>query len=195
MKTLIYGYFGEDEAMRVFLRNYLTNLSIEDVDFQEDVNFCDTVRACNKSEVMRRFVEASQVGLEYWGQDVFFVGVDLDAEQFSKLESEYEEMRSKLNERHKNKTLIFIPIQCIEHWLWYLKFKQNHPTSNQNVPYERQPRPAAKEEIYGNRRYDSERDRPVVEQLTINMNVDWLESRSASFRHFHNQIKEFLKQA
>jgi uncharacterized membrane protein len=101
-------------------------------------------------------------------------------------------MKAQLNPKFKEQTCIFIPIQCIEHWLWYLKVKKENPQSNKNEQFEQQPRPRAKEIVYGSRRPSNELSNPIVNALSQNLNITWLESRSESFKHFHKQVTTLL---
>lgn len=195
MKTLKYGYFGEDNAQQIFLENYLSQLPIyltigDKITFEKDEYF--KLKGENKPNVLKLFAEAAQRGLAYYQQDVFFVGVDSDDEDHGKL---YSQMVDKLFPAFKHRTFIFIPVQCIEHWLLYLKFKKEHPNSNKNEVYERVARPDAKERMYGSRRTVADKQAKIVAEFTQNMEIEWLKNRSDSFRHFHSQVIEFLKKA
>lgn len=191
-KILKYGFFGEDEAMRIFLCNYLNTLN--SVEFAEDIDFCSRFKGRDKGGVMKKFVSAAQEGLEYYAQDVFFVGIDLDGISFDKLETLYTQMQEKLHSLYKNKTIIFIPIQAIEHWLLYLKERQKNPGSTKNISFESKDRKQAKKELYGHDRYNGLTDNDIVEKLSREMDSDWIASQSASFKHFHQQVLRFLAQ-
>lgn len=193
MKTLKYGYFGEDNAQQLFLENYLSQLPIylkltEKVVFEKDEYF--KLKGENKPNVLKLFAEAAQKGLAYYQQDVFFVGVDSDDDEHGKLHSQ---MTKKLFPAFKHQTFIFIPVQCIEHWLLYLKFKKEHPQSNKNETFERIARPEAKKRMYGFPRPVASKQAEIVITFTQNMDIEWLQARSESFSHFHSQVINFLE--
>jgi hypothetical protein len=193
MRILKYGYLGEDDAQKIFLKNYLATLCSNREDFRFEFDEYFLIEAQGISDVERRFVEAVQVGISVHQQDIFFIGIDLDDQNYEKLQPLFEKMKAKLDKKLRSKTCIFIPIQAIEHWLWYLKVKKENPNSNKNEPFEKQPRPRAKEVVYGSKRPSNEVSNPIVNALSENLAIAWLESRSASFSHFHQQVTTFLK--
>lgn len=199
MKILKYGYFGEDDAQQIFLENYLKQLPIHigvanKVGFERDLTF--KIKGGHKSGVLKMFEEAILQGLAYYAQDVFFVGIDLDSESMEEHSALYQEMRkAKVVMRYQSQTFIFIPVQCIEHWLLYLKFKKEHPHSNKNESYERVARPDAKKKMYGFPRPVADKQAEIIVKFTRNMEIEWLENRSESFRHFHAQVIKFLNKA
>lgn len=196
MRTLKYGYFGEDNAQQIFLENYLLQLPVylgivDNVMFVRDEHF--KLKGHDRPNVLRIFSEAVQQGLTFHEQDVFFVGLDLDDEKMQEHERLHGEMVGKLGATFIDKTFIFIPVQCIEHWLLYLKYKKDHPHSNKNEVYERISRPEAKKQMYGFPRPVAEKQSMVIGDLTRHMDINWLENRSASFRYFHLQVTDFLR--
>ncbi len=185
MKILKYGYIGEDEAQRIFLRNYLKTYT-ETIVFEEDTD--SKIKATNKTEVDKLFVEAAIKSLKYAGNDVFFVGRDLDDFQFKAFQEKQTSMRADLPEQFKNQVIIFVPVQCIEHWLWYLKRKADNPQSTKNESFEQKPRNDAKIAVYGQAKVPNKISNPIVEQLTTSFDTAWLASRSDSFKWFHNEV-------
>lgn len=190
MRILKYGFLGEDDAQKIFLKNYLASLNSANYTFEFDEYF--PIKARDRNSVLKRFAEAVQQGIAHYQQDVFFVGIDLDDFEQAKLQDLFEEMKRRLNPKFKEQICIFIPIQCIEHWLWYLKVKKENPQSNKNERFEQQPRPRAKEVIYGSKRPSNELSNPIVDSLSQNLDIAWLENRSESFKHFHKQVTIFL---
>lgn len=190
MRIIRYGFYGEDDAQKIFLKNYLNGIST--VRFELDEEFCSRYRARNKKQVDDKFDFVSQQGFLEYQHDVFFVGRDLDTH----LSSEYLKKYNWFKEVNPNaqNILFMIPVQCIEHWLWYLKVKQQNPNSTKNNPLETKPRKAAKQSVYGIPEAVNAISNPIVERLTEKFEIEWLESRSASFRHFHQQVQAFLAQ-
>ncbi|WP_028668914.1 hypothetical protein [Runella zeae] len=189
MKTLKYGFYGEDDAQKIFLTNYLKQLS--QVKFELDEEFCNRFRARNKKQVDEKFREVSEQGLLWYQHDVFFVGRDLDSHSSNDYELKFEWFRQRSS--HSPKILFMIPVQCIEHWLWYLKVKQDNPHSTKNETLETKPRYDAKTAVYGIPEAVNAISNPTVDHLTRHFDIDWLDSRSKSFRHFHKQIQSFLE--
>ncbi len=198
MKTLKYGFFGEDEAHRIFLENYLQQLIInlnisEELSFHFDKEFTYRYRGYTKADVDTRFREAVQVGLDKYQQDIFFVARDLDSFDITDFNTKIASMQSQLQDNFLTKTILMIPVQCIEHWLLYLKLHFDNPTDTKNVTLERTPRRDAKLAVYGNVKASNKVSIPIVEGLTSTFDIEHLESRSASFRIFHNQVKSFIE--
>ena len=116
----------------------------------------------------------------------------MDGISFDKLEALYTQMQEKLLSLYKSKTIIFIPIQAIEHWLLYLKERQKNPYSTKNLSFENKDRKQAKKDLYGHDRYNGLTDNDIVEKLSSEMDTDWIASQSASFKHFHAQVSTFM---
>ena len=190
MRTIKYGFYGEEDAQKIFLKNYLRHFS--GVNFEQDEDFCRRYRARNKKQVDEKFRMVSQEGFLWYQHDVFFVGRDLD----NHLQKDYTEKFTWFQEcsHDRQKTLFMIPVQCIEHWLWYLKIKQDTPKLTKNESLEMKPRPDAKRAIYGMPEAINAVSNPIVNELTMQFEIEWLESRSDSFRHFHQQVQLFLTQ-
>jgi hypothetical protein len=200
MRELKYGYFGEDEAHRIFLANYLEQLvkylgKSEELNFEFDQMFSYKFRGRNKSEVDARFAEAAQEGFIEYQQDIFFVGRDLDAFQRNEFKDKITSMQSQLRDDFKEKTFLMIPVQCIEHWLWYMKIKVESPSLTKNESLESKPNREAKVALYGNPKVSNEKSNPIVEEFSKMLDFEYLESRSESFNAFHSRVKKFIEKS
>lgn len=194
MKVLKFGFFGEDIAQRIFIENYLKTFQIShQLDFQIDEEFCSQYQAFNKKEVESKFSETIQIGFSHFQQDVFFVGRDMDTADKQEFEKKYAQLQSKIWQQFQPRTCIFLPVQCIEHWLCYLKWQRENPNSTKNIDFEKKPNRDAKIQVYGKPKVTNKISIPIVEELTQNFSIDWLASRSISFLHFHNQVIIFSK--
>lgn len=192
MSALRYGFFGEDDAQRLFLQHYLAAIIGElPWRFEFDQKFAYRFRGTNKKQVDDLFDEACQIGLSEYQQDCFFVGRDLDDYDPAAFQQKQHEMQQRLRERN-TQALLLIPVQCVEHWLWYLKWRTENPSSTKNINLETQPRPEAKLALYNAKKCSTKHSNPIVEQLAAGMDADWLASRSASFLAFHTQVKNYL---
>ncbi len=190
MKTLKYGYLGEDEAQKIFLKNYLNKVSNSEISFQIDEYF--PLKATDRAQVRKRFKEAIQVGITQFKQDVFFVGIDLDNFENSKRDNLFSEMKSEIHPQFQSKTCIFIPVQAIEYWLWYFKLQKKNPSSTKSIQLEKKTRIDAKIAMYGFKKVSNEKSNPIVEEFSENLDINFLESRSESFRHFNKQVNDFI---
>lgn len=197
MKILKYGYFGEDEAHRIFLANYLEQLvkyldKLEELNFEFDTIFTYRFKASKKSEVDARFAEAVQEGFIDYQHDIFFVGRDLDTFQRNEFKNKITSMQNQLRDDFKDKTFLMIPVQCIEHWLWYIKIKAENPSSTKNESLESKPNKEAKIALYGGAKVSNKISIPIIEAFSKALDFEYLESRSESFKMFHKSVKDFV---
>ncbi len=197
MKILKYGFFGEDEAQRIFLANYLEQLVItlgksDELTFGYDQEFAWKFRGMQGDNVDSKFAEAAQFGFVDYRQDVFFVGRDLDTNDTATFREKVKIMEGKLQADFRDKTFLLLPVQCIEHWLWYLKLKQDNPNNNKNDNLEKNANKVAKTALYGSPRATNKVSSPIVESLSKNVDIEHLESRSESFRMFHKKLEKFI---
>jgi hypothetical protein len=198
MRELKYGYFGEDEAQRIFLENYLIQLidylgKSKDIFLTYDVEFSYVFKGVKNSTIIDQdFAEAVRVGFIKYGQDLFFVGRDLDTYLDKEFKRKLTSMQDELDEKFKAKTFLMIPVQCIEHWLWYLKIKVENPNSTKNISLESKPNREAKIALYGSPKVSNKKSNPIVEEFSKILDLEYLVSRSESFRIFHNSVKSFL---
>jgi len=192
MRIIRYGFFGEDDAQQLFLRHYLAAITAgQPWQFEADEAFGLLFKGQNKTRVDNLFDEVCEIGLLNYRQQCFFVGRDLDDHDADAFRAKQEEMQQRLQNRQIQAVLL-IPVQCIEHWLWYLKWQTENPSSTKNINLDTQPRPEAKEAVYQARKCSTKHSNPIVERLAAGIDIAWLESRSASFLAFHRQVKSYL---
>ncbi|MCX6213288.1 hypothetical protein [Spirosoma sp.] len=187
MKQLKYGFYGEDDAHKIFLQNYLSHF-VETVFFERDEVFCEKFRATNRKQVDTKFAIVARTGLGWYQHEAFFVVRDVD----SLHPSEFDERYTHFLKEKIDKLLIALPVQCIEHWLWYLKHKKDNPDLTKNISLESQPRKKVKFILYGYEDPPNEISNPIVNGLSKSFDASWLEQRSESFKHFHSQVKAFI---
>jgi hypothetical protein len=201
MKKITYGFVGEDLAQRTFLDNYLQQLpahlsKTEEIFFipSQEFHYEYKLHSNNKDSVDNLFVEAGRIGFLRYRLGFYFVGRDCDYYNPVDQAVLRKEMESKVDARWQGQTIIFVPVQCIEHWLWYLKWNQNNPDATKNEMLENKPNFEAKEAVYGRRKTTTKRSEPIVKELTEHIPIDWLCSRSESFRAFHQKTVASLTQ-
>ncbi|MBD2770276.1 hypothetical protein IC235_20510 [Hymenobacter sp. BT664] len=192
MSILRYGFFGEDDAQRLFLHHYLVAVTANSPwRFEYDADFARRYKAVNKHQVDAQFDEVCAIGLSQYRQHCFFIGRDLDDYDVTAFQQKQAEMQRRLRE-HDAQAMLSIPVQCIEHWLWYLKRRLDHPKSTKNESFETQPRPEAKLAVYNTKKCSTKHSNPIVEHLAAGMDIEWLASRSTSFQAFHTQVSAYL---
>ncbi len=201
MKQILYGFIGEDVAQKIFLDNYLQQLPAylnrtQDIVFTSSQNFRYRFKLhdSNKDSVDNLFVEAGRIGFLQYRLDLYFVGRDCDYYNPADHAVLRKEMESKVDARWQDQTIIFVPVQCVEHWLWYLRWKRDNPGVTKNEMFENRPNYEAKEAVYGKRKITTKRSEPIVKELTEPIPIDWLCSRSESFRAFHQKTVSALTQ-
>lgn len=188
MRQIKYGFYGEDDAHKIFLHNYLQQINNETVSFERDEEFCDRFRANNKKQVDTKFAFVAREGLSNYQHDIFFVGRDIDSHQ----KEQFNIRRKHFADENIQNLVLMLPVQCIEHWIWHLKHHQDNPRSTKNVSLHMHPNKVAKREVYGYDDPPNAISNPIVDNLSSKFDVNWLESRSDSFRHFHYQVKTFI---
>lgn len=190
MRSIRYGFFGEDDAQRLFLRHYLAKLLRgQALQFEEDTTF--PLIGGTKDKVRAQFDEACDTGLSRYQQDCFFVGLDLDNHVAGAFEKTVHEMQQKLAARGVS-AILLVPVQCIEHWLRYLQWRAENPQSTKNERLEGEERRMAKTRLYGGPKVSTRHSNPIVERIAMGMDIDWLASRSTSFLAFHKQVEAFV---
>ncbi len=198
MNLITYGFFGEDEAQRLFLHNYLLQLrhllGKPEITFIPNNDFHSRFRVVNKQQVDALFAEAGLQGFLSYHLHLYFVGRDCDHHNQKDCTNLRKAMELKMDPRWRDRTLIFVPVQCIEHWLWYLKWHRENPGITKNVALENQSNADAKLAVYGRKKATVKQSQPIVEDLTRIIDINWLEGRSESFRAFHQKTVSSVTQ-
>ena len=197
MKEIIYGIFAEDSANKIFIELAIPQLVsyfgfTEKILFIHEHEYSNHVVAKSGEYVKEMFISCITFGLKRIGIDFCFVGLDCDDNVY---EDYYQEMMDELAEhKMQNKALIFIPVQAIEYWLWYLKVKKNDATLLKTPVVDRvHDRKKLKELVYERKRAGNKKSNPIVTELSKNIDIPWLRAHSASFDHFCNHFENYLK--
>lgn len=185
-EIITYGFFGEDEAQRNFLRKYL-NQQYPNT-FIENETLRWKVKVRNRDQV-DAFLPAALLQKAILRLDVLFVGRDVDTSHEPTIKARREGFE-KICAAHQP-VVLMLPVQCIEHWLWYIKRKQEEPGKNSKL--ESNTRTDAKQAVYlGSKVVAIQLE--FANELLASLDINWLESRSDSFKHFHHQVEAFLSQ-
>jgi len=186
--VFIYGVLCEDKAHKNFIEHYLTQC-YPGV-FQENEQFGWQIKATNDKEVETALPDATRLGFTKFSLDILFVGRDADSTDYKRIETLKAKLTS-LCQAHA-KVILMLPVQCMEHWLLYLQWRRDNPSLTKNESLEHIMRTEAKLKIYGGK-LKVEKQLEIADELLIELDVNWLETRSESFRHFHNQVIAFLE--
>lgn len=181
---LIYGFFGEDEAHRNFLSRYL-NLQYPTT-FLEDDDFRNLIRARNRDQV-DKLLPLALAQKARSRLDVLFVTRDVDSPHTETIKIRRDTLSHQC--RAHQPIVLMLPVQCIEHWLWYIKRHQGEPGKKSLL--ESQTRTSAKQAIYGETKVVA-RQLELADMVLADLDVNWLVQHSESFKHFHSQVVDFL---
>ncbi len=200
MTSKTYGIYCEDDPMRLFVHSYIERLNIKEFqnfsfELKPNPSFQSAIGNKNnsKTEVKKKFLTMLKIAQSQYNIDLMFIGVDCDGFEDKKFNENLAFFRDKIEEaRIDIRTIIFIPVQCIEHWLWYLKMKQENDPKANTKKLEKEPKPKAKLKIYQDAKGAIKRNR-IVSKILENWDPEFLDSHSKSFRHFREQIDDLFK--
>lgn len=197
MKQVKYGVFGEDDPHRIFIRNFLKQISNEQIQFYPDRNFENDVKAPRSfKKVISELDKFAKIAFAKYYIQLFIIVFDNDRRLDSSREHQVE-IRSKMYELVKNdfgkKYIICVPVECIEHWLWHIK-DMSGSEKDRIKPFavEKKNSLEAKEYVY--QTSVSKKKREIIEAMTEKFSIDELRSVSASFSIFYQSITEYMKQ-
>jgi hypothetical protein len=166
-------------------------IAVEKVECVFDNSYFKQFRCRNNKDVLKALPQASAyIVLPKYNLDLLLAGIDFDDRPKANFEKELQNLYNKVDKIAKNKTIIFFPVQAIEHWLYILQFKMENPASTKNIS----------DEVENTRRKDLKNKmyKPGVnkeelsEKLSLQGNIDWLITRSKSFKKFYQQTTDFL---
>ncbi len=181
---ITYGFFGEDEAQRNFLAKYLHQQYPDTFIEDEELRWRVKVRGRDQVDA---FLPAALLQKAKLRLEVLFVGRDIDTADETVIKERIATFEHQCK-GHRG-VVIMLPVQCIEHWLWYLKRRSEEP--GKQSPLEPHTRPEAKAAVYlGTRVVEKQLEK--ADKILENLDIDWLEQRSTSFKHFHKQVLSFL---
>ncbi len=186
MSRVLYGFFGEDRGQRAFLAAYLLHCGSA-TPFEAVPYFGKAFGPMNNKVVDRRCGDACREAfvLGYPALDWLFVGRDVDSYEPARAEYLREQLRASVPEKWQSRTLLMLPVQCVEHWLWYLA---QHPS---RATLERKPNDQAKDAVYAEQKSRADILRDLLATLSPER-IDWLAGVSESFRDFHTQVLTHL---
>lgn len=177
-----YGYFCEDEAIETFIDKALSVIgpTTRCQGFIKRTNPLAVPNGRNSAMIKKNFPDAITLAFATKGEqaiDLFFVAYDYDDTNRESLNLHIEQQKAKINIQKRGKTLFCIPVQCIEYWLWYIKYANEETLPNSLETNNMKKRKDIKDEVYG-------RASSVTGQLAISiplleqLNIERLQSLS-----------------
>jgi len=190
MRTLRYGFFGEDAAQREFLVAYLDWRAREELSLQFEAvaYFGKQFGPMNNLVVDRRCFDACREAFELGHPrlDWLFIGRDVDSFELARHQFLTDALRQKIPTKWHGRTLLLLPVQCAEHWLLYLA---NYPRRD---PLETQPKDYAKQRVYQDFAQPRVAIRTALLAILDTARIEWLTEVSVSFRAFHQQVDSYV---
>ncbi|GAB2872562.1 hypothetical protein [Hymenobacter ruber] len=190
MSVVRYGFFGEDAGQSQFLDAYLPHCGSDalDIAFEPVPYFGKQFGQMNNKVVDRRCTDACKAAFVFGYPllDWLFIGRDIDSFDLTHYEDKIEELRAKIPDKWQHRTLLLLPVQCIEHWLLYLA---QYPSRE---VLERKPNDQTKQTLYADR---TKSHNAIVNELLATIDIDrvaWLLEASVSFRAFHQQVVLYM---
>ncbi len=197
MKTITYGIFAEDDAIRIFTQNLIGQL-VSHLDYGDKVllkhneNFTNQMRTeKGGGYISMHFIKFVTKGINEFSLNLCFVGIDSDDKEHLEC---YETMQARIvDSRLEDRAIVLIPVQAIEYWLWYIKTKKENPDLTTTPIIDRtNSRIELKKWVYLDKNARTRVSNPIVESLSQNIDFPWLVAHSASFKHFHDTFKSYL---
>jgi len=191
MSMLNYGILCEDKAHFTFITTFLKSFAKKhhlQIKYNED--FFLRFKASNSKEVLKKFSAAAIIGFRDYQLDLLVIGIDYDDRDRDNFNSEVSKLYIQLDERFTDKSVIMFPVQAVEHWLLYIQYHLSNPTLTKNISFEQISRKEAKVKIYG-KKY-SRNNQILIKSLIDKLEVNWLISRSESFRKFYTDLEKKL---
>ena len=199
MKQLKYSLICEDVAHETFIETVLPlfgRQSKVSFDFIFDSVFFYRFRSRNSKDVLKSYADAGIVAFRDYNLDLLLIGVDYDDRDRNAFNNEIGSLYKDINEKIRDKSVIFFPVQAIEHWLLFIKFKIENPKSTKNISsdIEKIIRKKAKTDFFGESRISKDEQKKMIADIVKQIDIKWLLSRSASFKRFYSDFNIFLTQ-
>ncbi len=198
MKKILYTLVGEGFAEYEFIPAYL-----EWVAERNRIEFIRTriqVAVSKQGGISRVLEEIKPLCELSFVSDkpvnLFVAGIDLDKSDYTD-EQEHHEIRKfqlikclgKLHQKFGDKIILFVPIQAIDYWIHY---QQVTPTANS---LESKSKDEIKKLVYGRKDADRQQIKRIARTVGESADFDELAKQSRSFKHFHDQVSDFLNRA
>ncbi len=197
MKRLNYSMICEDIAHQTFIKAFLpeflkhSNLSLN-IEFNED--FFYRFKSRNSKDVLKRYANASIVAFCDYDIDLLLIGVDYDDRDRGRFDKEIGKLYNEIDKKLRNRSVIFFPVQAIEHWLLFIQYQIQNPGLTKNISgnIEGIPRKEAKIDFFGESFISKEDQKRKIFEIVGQVDINKLISHSQSFRRFCNDLSDLF---
>lgn len=201
MKKLIYTLLGEGIAEDAFIPAYIQSVAkVKNIQTVRSRLKISTSSKPSMSKVLDHLESFCIQSLVQNNEQLFIAGIDLDKPDHTDKQELYkariQELKNKLGTlygKYENKIILFVPVQCIDHWLYYQYYKIDKSEKPSNNSLESQSGKEIKKMLYGNRR-DGGQIKEITAKIIKDCDFDELAKQSRSFRNFHEKVTKFIDQ-
>jgi hypothetical protein len=200
MTEIRYGVFCEDTAQKIFIENILPQIACKDnknIKLIKDLGFeLIWSKSKSKTKVIKHLNTVCNQAIVLYDLNLCLIGYDLDYHSEDDYKKNIDNFYAKIKndfEDYYQIFIIFIPVQAIEYWLWYIKIHKDRPDSNKTEKFEQKTKEMAKNAVYGNKNARNMVTNQIVGELTQDVNLNKLINASNSFKDFYNRFSNFLK--
>lgn len=200
--AVTYGYLCEDKALELFVDETLKALELKTkCKAFEKVNIPNPIIATNRNQVIAWYKDAAKKVISDNKLDLFIAAYDWDSANIGDYDAALKKQIADINGKARNRTVVCVPIKCIEYWLWYVKHAddENRPAPNSletNVQFNGD---MAKSDVYQRAldekgKYSGQSTKTELEKARLilaKLNIENLKMLSPSFGHFVRQIEQF----
>ncbi|MFD1144479.1 DUF4276 family protein [Larkinella insperata] len=198
MKLVKYALIAEGYSEYKFIPVYLQRMA-SSLGLQVKRSKIDLLKKQpSKSKV---YAEAAKLGQSAFqdGAALCLIGVDLDDSDHTPEQSQHAKELKKLEgsvkqilNRYGDKIKFYVPVQAIEHWLAYQKYKLDAGKCPTNNSLESKHQDDLKALVYGDKKAKQWKMEEVTQAIAEKADFDELARQSRSFNHFHRQVVTFL---
>lgn len=198
MKSLKYALIAEGYSEYKFIPVYLQRMT-SSLGLQVKRSKIDLLKKQpSKSKV---YTEAAKLGQSAFqdGAVLCLIGVDLDRPDQTPEQSDHTAELKKLEnavksilKKYGHQIKLYVPIQAIEHWLAYQKYRLDAVKRPANNSLEKRHQDDLKAFVYGDKKAKQWKIEEVAQTVAEKADFDELAKQSRSFDHFHKQIVTFL---
>lgn len=191
--TLIAEGFAEYAFIPTYLRRLAEGYNVQAVQSRISIKN----KQSNKSKVLAEagtFCTAA-INEEH---DLFIAGIDLDRADYEDEQpyhtaecKKISDAMGKVYTAYKNIIILYVPIQAIEHWLYYQAYKSGLSDSVSANGAERKSQAELKKILYRGKEDQFSMEK-VAKAIAEKADFEELTRQSRSFCHFHNQVEAFL---
>lgn len=198
MKPLRYTLIGEGFAEYEFIPSYLSWISRK---YGVELIQSKIRLTLSRPSGVSRVIENAELlcGQSFYGGspvDLFIIGIDLDRADPTDEQVHYKKRTAELSKslgafypEFKKRIILFVPVQAIDYWVRYQQV-----TSVANS-LESRNKNEIKQLVYGNKNPDRQHIVRTTRAVAEKADFDELARQSRSFKHFHDQVIDFLKTA